>query len=179
MAKSENWREMSPIGLQRYAIEFITVGRDALDKHRKRHIADRGPGRDHVPYNLPPPFPIYYNFLHGMELGLKAYLLHVNAVTIGDLKSEQLGHNLANLLDKALEHDLCIKCPELTDSIIQVIRFSSSAYADKRFEYIRIGGLQLKPIDEITDAADTLINGLNQLDMQSSGEVRLAQEKCR
>ena len=119
------------------------------------------------------PFPIYFNFLHGIELGLKAYLLHVNAATINELKSKQLGHNLSNLLDKALEHDLHSNCPELTDSVIDVIRFSSNTYADKQYEYVRIGSVQLMPIDKVVEAADILIRGLKQLDMKSANEVGL------
>ena len=119
--------------------EFITVVRDALKCRRNREVSRRGSGYEYVPPDQIVPFPIYFNFLHGIELGLKTYLLHVNAATINDLKSKRLEHNLSNILDKALEHGLRSNCPELTDSVICVIRFSSSTYADKQFEYIRIG----------------------------------------
>ena len=164
---------MSPYGLRRYANEFITVGHDALNSHRKRNTSSRGSGYDQVQPSQIAPFPIHFNFLRGMELGFKAYLLNIEAVTLDELKSkDKFGHNLANLLDKALDCGLRNDCSKLTESNISVIRFSSEVYLNKRFEYIRIGGEQLIPIDEIADVADTLINSLKQLPMKTALEVK-------
>ena len=169
MAMSEKWRETSPYGLRRYANEFITVGHDALNSHRKRNISSRSSGYDQVQPSQIVPFPIYFNFLHGIELGLKAYLLNIEALTLDELKkSKEFGHNLANLVDKALDYGLRNDCPELTESNISVIRFSSETYTNKRLEYIRIGGEQIRPIDEVADAADTLISSLKQLPMKTA-----------
>ena len=163
MAKAEEWSEARPRGLWRYGLEFITVGHDALDSHRKREIAGRGPNRSHVPLSSRAPFPIYYNFLHGVELGLKAYLLSVKAATIEELRSKKFGHNLDRLLNKALDYDRRSGCLELTDAHISVICSSNELYASKQFEYIKIGEAQLMPIDSVAEAADTLIAGLGVL----------------
>ncbi len=163
MAKAEEWREARPGGLWRYGLEFITVGHDALDSHRKRETAGRGPGSNHVPLSPRAPFPIYYNFLHGAELGLKSYLLYVEATTMEKLRSKKFGHDLDLLLNTALDHDLRSHCPELTDTHISTICSSKELYASKQFEYIRIGGAQLMPINTVAEAADTLIAGLGVL----------------
>ena len=176
MAGSEKWRETSPYGLRRYAGEFIAVGHDALNCYRKREVSRRGSGYEHVPPDPIVPFPIYFNFLHGIELGLKAYLLHVNAATIDELKSKQLGHNLPNLLNKALEHDLRSNCPELTKQHTDIIHCSNETYSNKWFEYIRIGGGRLMPIDEVVTVADQLSKGLKKLSMRTADEVGLTHE---
>ena len=162
MKKEDEWREESPFGLRRYGDEFIRVGHDALEADRKRH--PRTPLDKHLGEVAPD--PIYYNFLHGVELGLKSYLLQVEAVTLRDLRSRKFGHDLTRLLDEALKHGLCNQCSELTDIHIEAIRHSSSTYAIKDFEYIRIGLVSLPPIDQVAEAAETLIAGLNKFPMR-------------
>ena len=155
---NEEDRKDRPIGLWRFGFEFVTIGHDALACHRKREKGGHGP----TPSDAP--FPIYYNFLHGTELGLKAYLRHVDAVPLEDLRNpRKFGHHLDRLLKKALRHDLRKACPALTDSHIDTILCSSGLYAAKMFEYIRIGGAQLMPIDQVVEVAKTLIAGLGAL----------------
>ena len=151
----------SPRGLWRFGCEFVTIGHDALACHRKRKKDGHGPNHSHVPPSKHVPFPIYYNFLHGIELGLKAYLRHVDAVPLKDLRNpKKFGHHLDRLFTKALCHSLREECPELTDIHVVTIRYSSKLYAEKEFEYIRIGGVQLMAIDQVVEAADILIAGL-------------------
>ena len=147
-----------PIGLWRYGCEFVTTAHDALACHRKREKEGRHPNRSHVPSSKLAPFPIYYNFLHGIELGLKAYLLYVDAVPLTDLR--RYGHHLDHLLKKAICHDLRNVCPELTDSHIDTTLCLSGSYAKKEFEYIQPGGAQLMPINQVVEVAETLIAGL-------------------
>ena len=166
----EEWRGDSPVGLLNDGREFIKVGHDALCCHRKRQKKLLGPSQE-PPLDLQgeiAPFAIYYNFLHGVELGLKAYLRHVDAVTLKNLKSRRFGHNLASLLDEALKHGLCSQCPELTVTNLAVIRSLSPIYADKQFEYIRIGGVQLEPVAQVAEAAETLIAELKKLRMKAA-----------
>ena len=156
--------EERQIGLWRYGCEFVAVGHDALACHRKREKDGYDLQRNHVPPRKVPPFPIYYNFLHGIELGLKAYLRHVDAVPLKDLRdSKKFGHRLDRLLTKALCHHLREACPNLTDSHIGTICCSSRLYAGKGFEYIQIGPARLKLIDQVVEVADTLIAGLGGL----------------
>ena len=164
----EEWREASPIGLRNEGDEFITVARDALAAYRKRQPELNDPG---YPQNAREEmlktarFPIYYNFLHGVELGLKSYLLHVGAATLKDLR-KQFGHKLDRLLDEALRCNLRSQCSELTNTHIDAIYESSQLYEDKQFEYHRIGGVSLVRIDQVAEAAETLIKGLKKLPMK-------------
>ena len=162
--KGEEWREASPIGLRRYGEEFIRVARDALEAHRKRN-PPLSALENHVGEFAPD--PIYYNFLHGVELGLKSYLLHVGAVKLRDLR-RQFGHNLTRLLEKALDHDLRRQCSELTDTHLDPIRNLSPVYESKQLEYIHIGFCSSGPVDirKVADAAETLIAGLKELRMR-------------
>ena len=94
-------------------------------------------------------------------------MLQVEAAELQDLR-RSYGHDLARLLDKSLEHDLRTRCPSLTDTHITAIRGSSDLYKNKQFEYIRIGGIQLMPIDQVAEAAKTLITGLNNFPMRTA-----------
>lgn len=112
------------------------------------------------------PDAIYYNFLHGVELGLKSYLRHIDSVPIKDLRSRSYGHNLCRLLDESIQHGLCAKCPKLTRVHLETLRCSSEFYMQKEFEYIRIGFAQSPTINAVKEAAEMLIFGLNKLPIQ-------------
>ena len=63
----------------------------------------------------------------------------------------------------AIEHGLRGRCPSLTDPDISAIKFSSSTYASKEFEYLRVGGLAACPHPCRRKAADALIVDLGVL----------------
>ena len=79
LKKYENSTMLAPDSSDGF--EFITVGHDALVSYRKRSPSN------HESAEAIPPFAIYYNFLHGIELGLKASLLHVKARKLKELPS--------------------------------------------------------------------------------------------
>lgn len=162
------WMEGSPFGLRRFGVEFITVARDALKAYRDREpeLHDRQVLQFRREQLLElAPFPIYFNFLHGVELGLKSYLLQVGPEPLGEIR-KRFSHRLDCLLDEARKYDLHRQCPELKQTHIDVIRHSSQLYASKQFEYIRTGGVSLVPIDQVAEAAETLITGLKRLPME-------------
>ena len=168
MKKGEEWREENSVGLLGCGREFITVGHDALAAHRERQTELRDPGCGPLRHRHlleEATFAVYYNFLHGVELGLKSYLLHVEMATLEDLRT-RFGHKLACLLDEALKHSLCSQCPKLTDTHLDTIRFLSTLYADKQFEYHWIGRLLNVPIDQVAETAKTLITELKKLPMK-------------
>ena len=177
MANRRNRGEAGPVGFWHDGVEFIAVGHDALDGFRRRERADRGPGRAHVPASPTAPFPVYFNFLHGVELALKSYLLHAEVVQVDGLKRD-FGHGLHSLMEAALEHDLHARCPSLEDAHIDVVMFSSSAYVTKQFEYRRTGGVQLAPIDTVAEAAVALIVDLGALFVAPGRLRRLARDLC-
>ena len=170
MEKGDEWRGDSPFGLRRFGREFIRVGCDALDAYRKSLPELGDPGT--TPFRREQllavaPDAIYYNFLHGIELGLKSYLRHVDAVPLQALRRHPFGHDLSRLLGEAInKHNLRTACPKLTDTHIDAIHHSSPLYASKEFEYIYIGFVSLVGIDEVAEAAETLINDLCKLRMK-------------
>ena len=158
----EEWRGDSPIGLRRYGREFVTVGHDALKAHRTRNpctLLDQHLG-------AVAPDAIYYNFMHGVELGLKSYLRHTDAVPLRSLRRRSFGHDLSRLLDESIEHGLRTACPELRDIHIEAIRCGNELYKAKEFEYIWIGFSQYPPIDAIAEASETLMTELKKLPMK-------------
>ena len=160
--KGEEWRGDSPVGLRRIGGEFIAVGRDALEAYRQKNP----PTLLEQHSEMVAPDAIYYNFLHGVELGLKSYLRHINAVPLQDLRSLPYGHDLCRLLDESIRLDLRIACPKLEEVHIETIRYSNKLYMPKEFEYIRIGFAQYLAIDAVAEAAETLITELKELRMQ-------------
>ena len=160
--KEESWRDDSPIGLLRFGKEFITVGKDALKAHRMRcpptlleeHLGEMVSDA------------IYYNFLHGVELGLKSYLRHIDAVNLQEFRTPPYGHNLCSLLDKSIHLNLRAVCPKLKDSHIDAIHCSNKRYMQKELEYVHIGLAEYPTINAVAKAAETLIAELKELPMQ-------------
>ena len=139
-------------GLWRYGHEFVTTAADALVLYKKKN-----PIGPHYA-----PFAIYYNFLHGIELGLKSYLVHETRAS--DKKLRRFSHDLDGLLSEALDHGLRCACTGLTHTDLAVIRFLSANYNDKHFEYIHMGGeLEILHIDRVAKTANVLISGLEDL----------------
>ena len=115
MAKKggEEWRQDSPQGLLTEAREFRDVGQCALDHYRNKFA-----------------FPIYYLFLHAIELALKAYLRQVNAVTMAELRLDY-GHNISKLIRKATDENLRSYC-SLNDPQIEALNALSDIYSKKK-----------------------------------------------
>ena len=134
-----------------YGRSFINTAGDALRIYQKEN-----PMSD---LREPTLFPIYFNFLHGIELGLKSYLVHKTGMLEKELR--QYGHRLDDLLAEALRHRLEQDCTKLTSTNLEVIRFLSKHYATKKFEYVWMGGsLEMLPIHMVHETANTLISSL-------------------
>ena len=144
-------------GLWFYGLEFIETAADALAAYKKKNPTKPiGPGYA--------PFAIYFNFLHGIELCLKSYLVHEAGMCDEDLRSKEFRHNLDRLLDEAICHRLRGACTELTDTDLETIRYSSKNYSYKNFEYMWMGGsLEILPIDQVAKTAKVLRSGLENL----------------
>ena len=139
-------------GLWSYGSEFVTTAADPLALYRKKNPVD--------PHYAP--FAIYYNFAHGIELGLKSYLVHEPRAS--DKHLREVNHDLERLLCEALDNRLRCACTGLTDTDLVVIQFLSKNYKNKRFEYIHTGdNLEMMHIDEVAKTANALICGLEDL----------------
>ena len=163
-------------GLWCYGQEFIETAVDALDLYKKKNPTNRiGPGYA--------PFAIYFNFLRGIELCLKSYLVHEAGMREEELREKRFSHKLNRLLEEALHHRLQSACTELTDTDLRVIYFLSKHYSSKKFEYIWMGGLlEMLKIDQVAKTANHLSSGLRDLvwtGMASEWEVFSDSEKKR
>ena len=153
---NEDWRQATPLGMRRYATEYDQVAKDALQCYRDR-LPEPQRHHTHVP------FPIYFNFLHAIELALKSYMLHTGSV-LRELRG--VGHNLEAALDICIERGIRDSCPEVTDVMLETIRHANQMYQMKDFEYIRVGAVQLAHIDQIAMASSALLACANNVAMQ-------------
>ena len=118
---------------------------------------------------IPPSLPLYYNFLHAIELGLKSYIRQVDAVSMEDLR-KKFSHKISPLLRVAIEHDLRSHCRSLKESQITALHEISWLYSDKQFEYFRLRLFEVVTINPIAEAADAILDGIGSL------PLRLAQD---
>ena len=156
---NEDWRQATPLGLRRYAEEYDRVANDALQCFRDR-LPEPQRHHTHVP------FPIYFNFLHAIELALKSYMLHTGS-DLRELTSPNgVGHNLEAALDVCIKRSIQDNCPEVTDVLMGTIRHANQMYQPKEFEYIRVGFVELAHIDQIAMASSALLAGISNMEMQ-------------
>ena len=141
------WRQDSPRGLWTDAREFRDVGRCTLANFPNR-----------------PSFPIYYLFLHAIELALKAYLRQVDAVTMAEL-CQEYGHNISKLMKKATDENLRSHC-SLNETQMGVLDALSDIYSKKDFEYFRLGVYSLPPIRLVAEAADVLVENIKRMKLR-------------
>ena len=120
--------DLPSVALWFNGLEFIVTAKVALDSLR----TNKSFGPIVYPNTNPigdAPSAIYFNFLHGIELCLKFYLVH----EVGMLEKElrKFSHDLDRLLKEALKHRLECACTELTATDLQTIRFLSEHYSSK------------------------------------------------
>ena len=149
MAKKvgEEWRQDSPQGLLTEARGFRDVGQCALDNYHTSFA-----------------FPIYYLFLHAIELALKAYLRQVEAVPMDKLRLEY-GHNISKLIRKATDENLRAYC-SLNDPQIKALNALSDIYSKKEFEYFRLGPYNLPDIQLVAAATDVLVENIRLMELR-------------
>lgn len=158
----EIWREDSPRGLCTKAEEFRNVGQDALVAHKARLRAESPTGT--ILIARPPSFPVYYLFLHAIELVLKAYLRQMEAATMKELR-KKYGHDISELMRAANANDLDSLC-QLTSRQREAIYQVAGLYLEKRFEYFQLGLVTIPPIEPIAEATDALINGIKRMNLR-------------
>jgi len=105
------------------------------------------------------PFPIYYNFLHGIELCLKAYLMRFHHYSVSRLKCE-FGHDLSKLLNEAVSQGLRDQCSNITDNHLSTINELSDDYLNKDFEYHSPHLSTYNIIENVESAADAIVGDL-------------------
>jgi len=109
------------------------------------------------PQHLDAPLPVYYLFLHAVELSLKSYL-HFRGVDEDGLRS--VGRNLETAWKQAVDLgicELCSECQELQDCI-QII---GPIYQGNELEYFYPGRRRLPIVGHIYKSSDRIINVLD------------------
>jgi len=120
------------------------------------------------PQQLDAPLPVYYLFLHAVELSLKSYL-HFRGVDESGLR--EIGHDLETAWQRAVDLgicDLCSECQELQDCI-QII---GPIYRGNQLEYFYPSRKRLPPIGNIYKSSDKIITVLDKFYAQELEESR-------
>ena len=152
--KDDSWRQNSPRGFLSEAKSFRDVARDALKGQEKIPLLESFPS-----------LPVYYLFLHSIELSLKAYILQVEKLTIRQLRS-RYGHDISKLLSRAILHGLASHCV-LDEEQMKSVRHMADYYKNKQLEYFELMLFSNVPsIAPIARAADDLINGIGRIDLR-------------
>jgi hypothetical protein len=116
------------IGLARYAMEYLEA---AITVDQTMGLRKE--------YALVSPIPAYFLLTHALELTLKAYLRHAG-LTVEQLGSKDLGHDLAALYAKARElgldalHVLTAEDAEAFDMLVVVNEFHQLRYIQTGFK---------------------------------------------
>ena len=135
---------ISPLGFHRYASEFLRAARSvSVDSSFS-------------------PVP-YYLYCRSLELALKAFLLTKN-VSIRELKSRDLGHDLVKVLDKAKTIGLG-QLLTVTSAHERELVKANNYYASKGFEYFEVmkavrGYPDLPEVSVLAEFASHLIAAL-------------------
>jgi len=135
---------ISPLGFHRYASEFL---------HAARSVRV-GPSFSPVPY---------YLYCRSLELVLKAFLL-TKDVSVRELKSRNLGHDLVKVLDRA--KTLGVKqLLTVTSAHEKELVKANNYYASKGFEYFEVmkavhGYPELPEVSVLAELASHLLAAL-------------------
>jgi hypothetical protein len=142
-----NSKRTTPIGLSRYAREFLDCA----------EAADDQVGAE-VGYEIVAPIPVMYLVGHAIELSLKAYLSY-NGISLEDLARKNYGHNLVACYDKACELGLLdILDVEPVDS--EVLKVLNELYCTKQLNYIVTGPKTFPVFGPLHDFSERLLRAV-------------------
>jgi hypothetical protein len=119
--------------------------------------------------HLDAPLPVYYLFLHAVELALKSYLYFRG---LDEDELHQIGHDLEAAWQKSVELgicDLCSDCQELQDCI----RIIGPIYNGSQLEYFYPGRQRLPVVVCIHECSGKILTVLDEFYHQ---ELNSAQE---
>ncbi|MBZ5589035.1 MAG: hypothetical protein LAO05_10780 [Acidobacteriia bacterium] len=109
--------DLTPLGFHHYSEQFLEAARTV------RKYPGFSPVR-------------YYLYCHSIELVLKAYLL-AKGVSVTDLRSKSLGHNLEGVVSRANKAGLASVASVTADEWVALLR-ANAYYQKKGFEYFQI-----------------------------------------
>jgi hypothetical protein len=151
--------QLTAFGLRRYAVEYLQVADAGLAAYRAELSEVK---RRHT---VLAPFAVYFNYLHAVELALKAYMVHTGS-PLSELRSGTgVGHDLRAALNFCHHGRRLRDHVELSSRVLETIRACSGTYRQKDFEYIRRGSVALRPIDDVKEAAAAVVEGMLAVEM--------------
>jgi len=144
--RHEDPARTTPVGMARYATEFMEAALAADDKMGTR------PGHEIVA-----PVPVMFLVGQAIELALKSYLLS-QGVTLRKLRRDY-GHELHRALRKAKELGLLSLVP-LSQDEQDGIELLDRLYSTKELQYIVTGAKEFPVFGPLESAALKLIHGI-------------------
>ncbi len=140
------WKKLKSLALLESAIEFFFVARSALQV-RRLATGSIAPFESEK--------AITFNFLHSIELGLKAYILRSGETSFDNLK--QFRHDLSLLLEECEKIGINDACPRFRKEQEMIIKRMSPIYANaEALRYFAGGGLSKTRIGVLQDTAELL-----------------------
>jgi hypothetical protein len=136
----------TPIGLARYAAEFLEAALAADDRMGAR-----------LGHEAIAPVPVMYLAGHSIELALKAFLT-LKGVALQDLR-KHYGHSLREALKAA--HGLGLaKIVEFSAEEVSALEVLDRLYSEKELEYIITGAKQFPVFGPVESASLKLVHGI-------------------
>jgi hypothetical protein len=109
------------------------------------------------PQHLDAPLPVYYLFLHSVELALKSYL-YFRGVDEDGLR--EIGHDLEGAWQKAKDLGICDLCSEC-QQLQECIRIIGPIYRGSQLEYFYPGRTRLPIIANIHECSGKILTVLD------------------
>ena len=113
----------------------------------------------------------YYLYCHGIELGLKSFLVSQGAT---DKILRKIGHDLIRALKAALCYDLLA----FEDKDLELLEWLNSYYKDKEFEYLFVGSKSYPLPEVVQEFAERLLVKIKPI-IDQSVHSYIAQEKAQ
>ena len=104
------------------------------------------------------PLPVYYLFLHSVELALKSYLYYRGVDEDG---LRRIGHNLETAWQEAVDLGLCDLCSEC-QKLQECIQIIGPIYGGSQLEYFYPGSTRLPIIADIHECSGRILTVLDE-----------------
>lgn len=144
--RHEDPARTTPVGLARYAAEFMEAALAADDKMGVRSG-----------YEIIAPVPVMFLVGQAVELALKSYLLS-RGVTLRELRRDY-GHQLHRALRRAKELGL-LSLIELSEEELAGLKYLDHLYSTRELQYIVTGVKQFPVFGPVESAALRLIHAI-------------------
>ena len=105
------------------------------------------------PQQLDAPLPVYYLFLHSVELALKSYL-YFCGMNENDIRS--IGHDLKAAWHQAVGLGICELCSEC-EELQECIKIIGPIYQGRELEYFYPGRKRLPAVERIHKSSGKII----------------------